>query len=263
MAAAVPLATMLKRYVWAQRLVAQRGFTAMPLPYSTSAAASCETFLAEIAKASSPYVEAPASAPQPSFGIAPGPLAVLWQQARLNYLLPALAPPACIVCAIYIGLRQSGVRDGFAEAAVVEHTTLWLRRVLCPDLDDALGVEGFTAKHHITAEVTRLAADGLLITRPRILGTSSPTENGAIGNEDSGADISIAASGQQALAFCVALLAPLLCTYAAVLDWLMHTRAHGDTLLCHDAVAGILEWLEEENSSAVCCLLYTSPSPRD
>jgi hypothetical protein len=255
------LTTLRKRYLWVQRLLSLRGFCCMPLPQSPLVHSASDDFLIEIAKASALYVVVGNAAKTRFCSLESTALAVLWQQARLNYMLPALAQVACVGCALQMGMRGASSSDGYIACAQIEESVLWLRRILAPDLDDALGVDGFSSKHHVQAELARLVSDGILTRRVSGADRTSPTENQADDAADrdygtsaaDGYEVAMAASGKTTFAFCAALLAPLVCTYAAVLDYMLQTPA-GEAVHRVVFMEMVLEWLQagcEGQASAI------------
>ena len=237
--------------MWVQRLLHQRGHTCMPLPHTAAVHTASYEMLSEIAQASAPYVTVDTSGGAAAHGkvtmtLAQSAVAVVWQQARLNYLLPALAPIACIACALHISAAGApDGSDGYVGAAQISESAQWLRRLLAPDLDDALGTDAFTVKQHVAAELEMLASDGLLLRRPANGSSGSPTENARTpqGQGDRASDeYAIAACGKSALAFATAALAPLICTYAFVLEYVLE-HAAAESMSCEALATSMLSAL--------------------
>jgi hypothetical protein len=229
------------RYELIQQIVAARGHSCMPIPPG-SLRPFREQYLVEIAKASAPYMQViAATKEQPcKLALSHTAEAILWQQSRLTSLLPAFAQPACIVCAMCMQGASSSACGRYVHGAQIAESALWLRRLLAKELDDALGVESFMCKAHVLSELARLVREGVLVGRAHGADSTSPTENAVHVCECSSSsraapedEFAIAPSGQDVLAVCMAALAPILCTYAAVLY-------HADTIGAHGPMAANL-----------------------
>ena len=220
--AQVPLSHACKRYQWLQRSLSICGATCMPLPLGVPMDTNCQALL-ELARACAPFTSVrhvPDS--EPRVALAATAEAAVWQHARLNYLLPALAPAACVACAMHM----HAAAGAYVSGAAIAEAALWLRRLLAPDLDDALGTESFTCKMHVLCELAQLVTDGVLVQRTHGADSVSPTENvddGILAVRGSAAaapqdEFAIAPAGRALMSAGAAALAPVTCTYAAVLQ---------------------------------------------
>lgn len=228
--AQVSLSTACGRYQWLQRTLSMRGATCMPLPLGVPLDTNCQALL-ELTKACAPFATARQGGSEPHIALAASAEAAVWQHARLNYLLPALAPVACVACAMHMHAAPGAYVGG----AAIADSALWLRRFLAPDLDDALGTETFTCKMHVLCELAQLVTDGVLVQRTHNADSVSPTENaedGILAVRGSAAaapqdEFAVAPAGRALMAASSAALAPVVCTYAAVLQ---HALASAERL---------------------------------
>lgn len=169
--AAVPASALIRRYRWVQRQLTAHNVPFMPLPSSpptsTDFCATSERFIESISHASAPHVAVSISAqpsrpdsqrsgdggrerPEPAAALAAGACPVLWQHTRLNMLLPATASTAVAVCALAAaagGVAPTAAQP--AQAPEVVSMALWLRGLLAPDLNAALGIETFTSQSQV------------------------------------------------------------------------------------------------------------------
>lgn len=168
-ASPVPAAALIRRYRWVQRQLIAHNLPFMPLPSSPTAChcATSDRFIEGISRASAPHVVI-SSTPQPSSqdshcsgaggrgggqftaALATGACPVLWQHTRLNMILPATAATAVAGCALSAaagGTAPSAAHPALASEVV--SMALWLRGLLAPDLNAALGVDTFTSPSQV------------------------------------------------------------------------------------------------------------------
>jgi hypothetical protein len=247
---------MRKRCLWIQRLLAGRGIKSMLLPHTAQLHSPAYELLEGCAQAADAYVastEAQAAA-DATCALRGTALAVLWQHARLNYLLPALAPVACIACAIHMSAGSGSDSSGYVACAQIAENVLWLRGLLAADLDDALGVDSFLSRQHVVAELERLVSDGVLTQQPGNSDSTLHAENlgrrGSASARGSGrhsaeaCEYALAVSGKATAKFCVAALAPVACTYSFALEYTMRCMP-AEGMPCSALASSVLGRLRE------------------
>ena len=177
----VPGTSLIRRYRWVQRQLTAHNMPFMPLPSSPISSSGCDCatshqFLESIARSSIPHVICanPAKSSRhvdrrsssgrggtggtgsqlPAFAaaLASGPCPVLWQHTRLNMILPATGTTGLVACALSaVSGAGTQVCPEPAQAAAVINTVLWLRGLLAPDLNAALGAEALTSSLQVCA----------------------------------------------------------------------------------------------------------------
>jgi len=149
----VPGTSLIRRYRWVQRQLTAHNMPFMPLPSSPISSSGCDCatshqFLESIARSSIPHVIC-ANPAKSSRHVDRRSSSGRGGTGGTGSQLPASGLVACALSAVSGAGTQ--VCPEPAQAAAVINTVLWLRGLLAPDLNAALGAEALTSSLQVCA----------------------------------------------------------------------------------------------------------------
>ena len=241
----------------------------MALPHTATLHTAAFDFLQSLASISKAHVECNSGKPaaETCCALRVEPVALLWQHARLNYLLPALAQVSIIVCAMHMShgghlpLDSSTCSSAqYVAGSEVVSSALWLRRLLAADVDDAIGVGTLDNPQHVANELQHLVEHGVLMQRQQGADSLMHVENESSQQHASpastgvaGSEFAVAPASNATAAFCCAVVAPLVCTYCSTLQHAMSAVAE-DGMACSELVQLVLAALRRQCQSQTCAI---------